>query len=365
MEFGKTTVASMRTADTKFWQNKKVFVTGHTGFKGSWLSHWLVSMGAKVHGYALPAPTAPSLYELTKLTDLISETIADVRAGDELKAALLGFAPDIVFHMAAQPLVRDSYDDPVNTYSTNVMGTVNVMEAVRAAKSVKAMVNVTTDKCYENHEWVWGYRENEALGGHDPYSSSKACSEIVTSAYRRSFFSNQTDAPGIATARAGNVIGGGDFAKDRLIPDCIRSAINGQEIVIRYPHAIRPWQHVLEPLNGYMLLAEKLFHEPKQFSGAYNFGPEATDAQPVGWIAKTFCEKWQGATFRIDGAAHPHEAHYLKLDISKARAELGFAPRWNLNRSIDAIIEWTQAYQKGENVTSICHQQIQQYTQAT
>ncbi|MBX3721899.1 MAG: CDP-glucose 4,6-dehydratase [Turneriella sp.] len=354
----------MVSVTVDFWRNKKIFVTGHTGFKGSWLSHWLLHLGAKVHGYALAAPTNPSLYELSGLSGMVSETIADIRSADKLIQAMTAFAPDIVFHMAAQPLVRDSYDDPVGTYSTNVMGTINVLEAVRKCPSVRAFINITTDKCYENREWVWGYRENEALGGFDPYSSSKACSEILTASYRRSFFKNTSGGIGIATARAGNVIGGGDFAKDRLIPDCVRSALAGEKITIRYPNAIRPWQHVLEPLGGYMLLAEKLFEMPARFSEAYNFGPEDSDTKPVEWIVQKFCEKWPGASYAVDGASHPHEAHFLKLDISKARTELQFRPRWSLEKSIDRIVQWTRAYVEGNNLRNMCIQQINEYSQA-
>lgn len=346
-----------------FWQNKKVFVTGHTGFKGSWLSHWLVHLGAKVHGYALTAPTHPSLYALTNLRAIIHETTGDVRDAELVTKAMTAFAPEIVFHLAAQPLVRDSYDDPAGTYSTNIMGTISVLEAVRQCPSVKAVVNVTTDKCYENQEWLWGYRENEPLGGFDPYSSSKACSEIVTAAYRRSFFGNGSET-GISSARAGNVIGGGDFAKDRLIPDCVRSALSGNKIIIRYPSAIRPWQHVLEPLNGYLLLAEAIYNQPARFSGAYNFGPEDSDAKPVEWIVKKFCEKWPGTSYTISDSSQRHEAHFLKLDISKAKSELGFHPRWSLENSIDAIVEWTQAHKKGADLQKVCIDQIERYMKA-
>jgi CDP-glucose 4,6-dehydratase len=349
--------------NVSFWKNKRVLITGHTGFKGSWLSHWLLHSGARVYGYALEAPTKPSLYELTGLGTLVEETIADIRDADALSRAILKFSPEIIFHMAAQPLVRDSYDDPIGTYSTNVMGTVNLLDAVRKCDGIRAVVNITTDKCYENQEWLWGYRENEPLGGFDPYSSSKACSEIVTAAYRRSFFGG-SGAPGIASGRAGNVIGGGDFAKDRLIPDCVRAVRAGQQIVIRYPKAVRPWQHVLEPVSGYMILAEKLYAEPTRYSSAYNFGPEDSDARPVEWIAQQFCGRWEGASYTVDPSAQPHEAHFLKLDISKARSELGFKPRWNLGKAIDMIVQWTSAHEKGDDLLTVCLSQIEEYTRS-
>jgi CDP-glucose 4,6-dehydratase len=343
----------------KFWKDKRVLITGHTGFKGSWLTLLLHQLGAKIHGYALNPPTTPSLFELANIRSLISETRDDIRNSKSLTDAVHNFSPDIIFHLAAQPLVRESYAAPVETYSTNIMGTVNLFEAIRQMTSIKCVVNVTTDKCYENQEWHWGYRENEKLGGHDPYSSSKACSEIVTAAYRRSFFPDHR--VGIASARAGNVIGGGDFAKDRLIPDCIRSALAGDKILIRYPHAIRPWQHVLEPLVGYMMLAEKVYDQPKEFSEAFNFGPEDSDAKPVEWIVRKFCEEWSGNTYEIDKNSHPHEAHYLKLDISKARTELGFQPRWRLEKAIEAIVAWTRAYQSKQDLRAVCFSQIDDY----
>lgn len=348
---------------TSFWKNRRVFITGHTGFKGTWLSLWLSKLGAKVHGYALAPPTKPSLFELTSTNELLTETISDITDSAALSKALFSFSPEIVFHMAAQPLVRDSYEFPVKTYTTNVMGTVAVLEAIRDCKTVKVLVNVTTDKCYLNREWPWGYRENEALGGYDPYSSSKACSEIVTSAYRDSFFRTHAGdlTMGIATARAGNVVGGGDFAKDRLVPDCIRSILSATPISVRYPKAIRPWQHVLEPLSGYMLLAEKIYENPVAYSGPYNFGPEDYDAKPVEWIVERFCTKWPGASYVVDKTLHHHEAHYLKLDISKSRTELGFRPRWSIDRAIDSIVQWTQAFRKNENLREICLSQIAEY----
>jgi CDP-glucose 4,6-dehydratase len=296
---------------------------------------------------------------------LLHSTIGDLGVGEGVRRALAAAAPEIVIHMAAQPLVRESYRTPVDTYAINVMGTAHLLEAVRGCPSVRAVVNVTTDKCYENREWVWGYRENESLGGYDPYSSSKACSEIVTAAYRNSFFNRQEyDRHGvaIASARAGNVIGGGDWAADRLVPDCLRSLLTGEQIGIRNPLAIRPWQHVLEPLSGYLLLARRLVEQGMRFAEAWNFGPKEEDARPVGWIVERLCSLWgEGASYSLDGGDHPHEAHYLKLDCSKARAELGWWPRWSLEEALDRIIEWTLAYRNGESVRQVCERQIAEF----
>lgn len=350
----------------EFWKNRRVFITGHTGFKGSWLCLWLHALGAEVTGYALKPPTDPSLFELCAIDRLVKSTLADVRDGHAMTKAMLAARPEIVIHMAAQPLVRDSYKVPVETYGINVMGTVNLFEAVRACTSVKAVVNVTTDKCYENREWVWGYREYESLGGHDPYASSKACSELVTSAYRSSYFNPKDYAAHgvtIASARAGNVIGGGDWATDRLIPDCIRAILKGEVVMIRSPHAIRPWQHVLEPLSGYLVLAQRLYNDGPRYSGAWNFGPDDTDARPVEWLVKRFCSTWgDSASFAVDEGKHPHEAHYLKLDCSKSRTELGWRPRWGLDRTIDSIVAWTQAYRQGQDVKKACMKQIEAYS---
>ncbi len=348
-----------------FYKDKKVFITGHTGFKGSWLCLWLHSLGAKVIGYALNPPTDPSLFELCRIDELVQSTIADVRDGVSLTNAMLAAKPDIVIHMAAQPLVRDSYKIPVETYATNVMGTVNLFEATRHCKTVKAMINVTTDKCYENKEWVWGYRENEPLGGYDPYSNSKACSELVTSAYRSSYFNpkdHATHGVGVASARAGNVIGGGDWASDRLVPDCIRAILKDEKVIIRNPQAIRPWQHVLEPLAGYLMLAQKLYEDGPRYSEAWNFGPDDSDAKPVEWLVKELCAKWgDNASYALDRGKHPHEAHYLKLDCSKAKTVLGWRPLWDLEKAIDSIIEWTKAYAGKRDVTAACMKQIEDY----
>jgi CDP-glucose 4,6-dehydratase len=348
-----------------FFAGKRVFLTGHTGFKGSWLCLLLHELGAQLTGYALEPPTQPSLFELCKVDELVHSVIGDIRDCQKLCAAMAAAAPEIVIHMAAQPLVRDSYKIPVETYAVNVMGTVHLLEAVRACPSVKAVVNVTTDKCYENREWPWGYRENDPMGGYDPYSSSKGCSELVTAAYRSSYF-NPADYPrhgvAIATARAGNVIGGGDWAAERLIPDCVRALVQGDNILIRNPHAIRPWQHVLEPLCGYLLLARNLYQHGPLYASGWNFGPHDHDAQPVEWIVRRMCEKWGGgAGFEIDGGDHPHEAHYLKLDCSKARGELGWRPRWSLETAIDKIVEWTQALQENREMRGVSQAQIAQY----
>jgi len=352
--------------DTKFWNGKRVFITGHTGFKGSWLSIWLNALGAKVAGYALNPPTVPSLFDISKIGDNVKSTIGDVRDGSALSSAMLDADPDIVIHMAAQPLVKESYRLPQETYATNVMGTVHLFEAVRKCKNVRAVVIVTTDKCYENREWEWGYRECEPLGGHDPYSSSKACSELVTAAYRNSFYSVKTYSThgvAVASARAGNVIGGGDWAQDRLIPDCVNALLNGKEIFIRSPLAIRPWQYVLEPLSGYLMLAQRLHEDGIEFSGAWNFGPYDSDARTVEWIVGRICSKWGAdASYVIDKAEHPHEAQYLKLDFSKARTRLGWCPRWNLERALDKTVEWSRGYRKGADIHELCLGQIYQYT---
>jgi len=354
--------------DRDFWQGKKVFITGHTGFKGSWLCLWLHSLGAQVIGYALKPPTDPSLYELCSIDRLVRSNIADIRDSASLSKAMSAAHPDIVIHMAAQPLVRDSYKIPVETYAINVMGTVNLFEAVRSSKSVKAVINVTTDKCYENKEWIWGYRENEPLGGYDPYSSSKACSELVTAAYRQSFFnssnpSNLSTSVAVASARAGNVIGGGDWAADRLIPDCVRAILKNEKIVIRNPQAIRPWQHVLEPLSGYLILAQKLFEDGPRYTEAWNFGPDDSDAKPVEWLVDSLCKEWgDGASYVVDKGKHPHEAHYLKLDCSKARSELGWRPKWKLEKAVESIVEWTREYRDNKDLKDVSLAQITEYS---
>lgn len=348
-----------------FWLGKKVFVSGHTGFKGSWLCLWLNKLGAEVTGYALQPPTSPSLFEEAEIACDMRSIIADIRDGERLASAMRAAAPEIVIHMAAQALVRYSYTAPVETYSTNVMGTIQLLEAVRNTPGVRAVVNVTSDKCYENREWDWGYRESDRLGGHDPYSNSKGCAEMVTSAYRNSFFNPEKySAHGVAlaSARAGNVIGGGDWAQDRLIPDIMRAITQGQPVSIRNPQAIRPWQHVLEPLSGYLFLAQKLYEEGAAFAEGWNFGPNDEDAKPVQWIVEQLTGAWEeGASWVLDGGNHPHEAHYLKLDCSKAKARLGWYPRWNLQTTLESITRWNKQRLAGENMKIVSLQQIAEF----
>ncbi|MDF2681170.1 MAG: CDP-glucose 4,6-dehydratase [Brevibacillus sp.] len=359
----------MLMIDSSFWKNKKVLITGHTGFKGSWLCLWLHALGADITGFALAPPTAPSLYACSGVDQLVHSIIGDIRSKEQVQEAIFQAKPDIVIHMAAQPLVRFSYLHPVDTYSVNVLGTVHVLEAVRAAVEsgvpIRAVINVTTDKCYENKEWSWGYRENDRLGGHDPYSNSKACSELVTMSYRHSFFSAATFSThkvAIASARAGNVIGGGDWALDRLIPDCIRAIGEGQKIKIRNPGAIRPWQHVLEPLRGYLMLAQKMWEQGSAFAQSWNFGPEDSDAKPVEWMVEKLCASWgESPGYELDADSIWHEAHYLKLDCSLAKSLLGWKPLWSIEQALDRIVEWNQAYLREEDMRAVCLSQIEQY----
>lgn len=350
-----------------FWQGKRVFLSGHTGFKGSWLSLWLQSLGADVSGFALAPPSQPCLFQAARVGAGMRSAIGDIRDADALRGALQAAQPQIVIHMAAQALVRYSYAHPVETYATNVMGLVNLFEAVRATPGIRAVLNVTSDKCYDNQEWPWGYRENEALGGYDPYSNSKACAELVTSAYRNSYFNPAQHAVhGVAlgSGRAGNVIGGGDWAEDRLVPDMVRAIAAGQPVRIRSPHAIRPWQHVLEPLSGYLALAERLYTDGPAFAEPFNFGPHDTDARPVQWIVERLCAQWgDGAAWALDPAPQPHEATYLKLDCSKARARLDWQPRWPLARTLDHIVAWHKAHARGEDMRSVTLAQIATYQQ--
>lgn len=344
-----------------FWNGKRVFLTGHTGFKGSWLSLWLQQMGALVKGYALEPNTSPNLFELAEVANHMESEIGDITNLSQIKDSMYTFNPDILIHMAAQPLVRLSYDEPVLTYATNVMGTVNVLEAARNCKNLKAIVSVTTDKCYENKEWAWGYRENEPMGGHDPYSSSKGCAELVTAAYRNSFFNSENSAA-IASARAGNVIGGGDWADDRLIPDILKSFENKIPVIVRNPMATRPWQHVLEPLSGYLVLAEHLYAEGKSYAEAWNFGPKDEDCKPVSWILDRMVANWNDqATWELDKNNNPHEAGYLKLDCSKAASKLNWQPKWNLDFTLGKIINWHQHFLNGSNIHDECLNEIAEY----
>jgi CDP-glucose 4,6-dehydratase len=356
MEIEKGKVSSL------FWENKKVFLTGHTGFKGSWVSLWLKSMGANVKGYSLVPSTTPNIFTEANVAEEMESEVGDIRDLDKISKSMSAFNPDILIHMAAQPLVRLSYNDPVNTYTTNVIGTVNVLEAARKCVNLKAIVSITTDKCYENNEWEWGYRENEAMGGHDPYSSSKGCAELVTSAYRRSFFGAEGTAS-IASARAGNVIGGGDWADDRLIPDILKAFEKSEPVVIRNPLSTRPWQHVLEPLSGYLVLAQELYLKGDAYAEAWNFGPKDEDCKPVNWILDKMVSKWgAGASWELDKENNPHEAGFLKLDCSKAASRLKWQPKWNLEETVNLIIDWHQLYLNKQDVKVQCLKEIKKYT---
>ena len=352
-----------------FWRGKRVLLTGHTGFKGSWLSLWLQSLGSHVVGYALEPPTNPSMFEVADVGKEMVSVIGDIRDLTKLQATFAKYKPEIVIHMAAQSLVRYSYQNPVETYSTNVLGTVHVLESVRKTPGVKAVVNITTDKCYENREWIWGYRENEPMGGYDPYSNSKGCAELVSSAYRSSFFNANSHAKhgvALATTRAGNVIGGGDWAKDRLIPDILTAFEQGKRVDIRNPHAVRPWQHVLEPLRGYLTLAEHLFEHGPSFAGGWNFGPNDEDAKPVSWIVEQMAKMWGNDTqWQIDAGEHPHEANYLKLDISKARGFINWHPALHLSDALKLTIEWSQARAANAEMGKFTLAQINTYQKLT
>ena len=349
----------------KFWQGKRVLVTGHTGFKGSWLSLWLQSLGVELVGYALEALTQPSLFELAAVAEGMTSVLGDVRDLTYLQQVVSDFKPEIVIHMAAQPLVRKSYQFPVETFSTNVMGTVHLLEAVRQVSEVRAVVCVTSDKCYTNRNWVWSYREDDPLGGYDPYSSSKACAELVTSAYRNSFFSqgdSLSQGKAVATVRVGNVIGGGDWSEDRLVPDILHCLMQGQTLSIRNPHATRPWQYILEPLNGYLMLAERLYEEGQSFSEAWNFGSYEINPKPVVWVVEQLISLWGSEiSWELDKNYHPHEESYLKLDCSKAHAKLGWKPKLDLKTTLSWIVDWTKAFQAGEDMRLFTQQQIQKF----
>ena len=348
--------------NSSFWKNKKVFLTGHTGFKGAWLSLWLQSIGAIVKGYSLEPNTTPSLFTEACVGKDMESEIGDIRNLEQLTKSMVSFSPDVLIHMAAQPLVRLSYQEPVDTYTTNVIGTVNVLEAARKCPKLKVIVSVTTDKCYENKEWEWGYRENEPMGGHDPYSSSKGCAELVTSAYRRSFFSSKHTAS-LASARAGNVIGGGDWAEDRLIPDILRAFEKSEPVLVRNPLSTRPWQHVLEPLSGYLVLAQELFLNGDNFAEGWNFGPKDEDCKPVSWILDQMVESWGGnASWSLDKNNNPHEAGFLKLDCSKASNRLKWNPKWNLKYTLKSIVDWHQLYINGDDLKKQCLKEIKTYS---
>ena len=345
--------------DLSFYKGKKVLVTGHTGFKGTWLCRILINAGAQVTGYSLNPPTEPNLFSMADVESRMNSVIGDIRDLDHLKKVFEQTQPEIVLHLAAQPIVRDSYKDPVYTYETNVMGTVNICECVRLNPCVKSFLNVTTDKVYKNNEWEWGYRENEPLDGFDPYSNSKSCSELVTHSYINSFFDNMNLA--VSTARAGNVIGGGDFANDRIVPDCVRAAIEGKNIIVRNPHSTRPYQHVLEPLAAYLIIAQKQF-EDKKYAGFYNVGPDESDCVTTGNLVDTFCAKWgEGIKWidRYDGG--PHEANFLKLDCSKLKTTFGWKPRWNFDTAIEKSVEWSKVYAEGGDVVACMDKEIEEF----
>lgn len=345
--------------DLKFYKGKKVFITGHTGFKGAWLCKILKNLGADVTGFSLTPPTTPSLFEIADIESDIKSYIGDIRDLAALKKAFDETQPEIVFHLAAQPIVRDSYKDPVYTYETNVMGTVNILECVRLSDCVKSFLNVTTDKVYLNREWPWGYRENEELDGFDPYSNSKSCSELVTHSYKNSFFAENRVA--ISTARAGNVIGGGDFANDRIIPDCIRSAISKENIIVRNPYSTRPYQHVLEPLYAYMMIAAKQY-EDVNFAGYYNVGPDDVDCFKTGALVDLFVKHWgNGIYWENKFVGGPHEANFLKLDCSKLKTTFGWSPRWNLDKAIEKVVEWTCCWQSNGDVRACMDSQINEF----
>jgi CDP-glucose 4,6-dehydratase len=347
--------------DPAFWKSKKVFITGHTGFKGSWMSLWLQEMGAVVKGFALEPNTIPNLFTHANVGTNMDSEIGDITDLNHITESMKAFNPEVLIHMAAQPLVRLSYNEPALTYATNVMGTVNVLEAARKCSNLKSIVSVTTDKCYENKEWPWGYRENEPMGGHDPYSSSKGCAELVTAAYRKSFFNDENSAY-LASARAGNVIGGGDWSADRLIPDILRAFEKNEPVIVRNPSSTRPWQHVLEPISGYLVLAQHLYEGGNNFAEGWNFGPKDEDCKPVSWILDRMVTNWgNGVSWELDKNNNPHEAGYLKLDCSKAAMRLNWYPKWNLEYTLESIIIWHQHYLAQKNIQEQCLLEIAKY----
>ncbi len=348
--------------DQAFWQGKRVFLTGHTGFKGSWLSLWLVSLGAEVKGYALNPPTLPSLFNEAEVGKVIDSKIGDIRDQDALHESMFEFNPDILIHIAAQPLVRYSYDAPIETYEVNVIGTAKVLEVARSCPNLKAIVNITTDKCYENDGRQYGYKESDPMGGYDPYSSSKGCAELVTSSYRRSFLQEQ--GVGLASVRAGNVIGGGDWSNDRLIPDILRSFERNESVVIRNPKSTRPWQHVLEPLSGYIVLAQEMYNNHKEYAEGWNFGPNEQDVKQVDWILNKMISGWPNSSWELDKESNPHEAGFLKLDIEKAKSKLGWMPVWGLSHTLEKIISWHKAWLNKEDMQAVCLAEIEEYTRS-
>ncbi len=356
----KMEISSTSQVTLNFWKGKKVLITGHTGFKGSWLSLWMQMMNVHLTGFALSPTTQPSLFNEAKVSNEMTSIEGDIRNFEIVLETIKKYKPEIIFHLAAQPLVRYSYQNPIETYETNVMGTINILEAARKVNSVKVLVNITSDKCYENKEINRGYKEDEPMGGHDPYSSSKGCSELITSAYRRSFFSDSGLA--IATARGGNVIGGGDWSTDRLVPDILRAFEKKEAIIIRNPDSIRPWQHVLDVLSGYILLAQKLNEDPKKFSGAWNFGPNYKDAKTVKWITEFMVTKWDNSgKWELDKNINPHEAGFLILDISKAKKFLNWSPKWSIDKALEKVLDWHHSYLNTNDVKKICENQILEF----
>jgi CDP-glucose 4,6-dehydratase len=351
--------------ESQFWKNKKILISGHTGFKGSWLSLWLQNLEAEVLGYSLLPPTNPSLFEIANIAEGMTSITGDVCDLDHLKSIIARHEPEIVIHMAAQSLVRYSYANPVETYTTNVLGTVNILESVRQTNCVKVVIIVTSDKCYENKEWIWGYRENEPMGGFDPYSSSKGCAELATAAYRHAYFNNITEPKhgvAVATVRAGNVIGGGDWAKDRLIPDIVNAFLENRQLTIRHPNAVRPWQHVLEPLGGYLTLAEALWKNGVKFAEGWNFGPNENDTKPVSWIVEQLASLLgTKARWKLDASSQPYEANYLKLDCSKAKSQLAWSPKLPLSTALEWVAQWYQSYQNHDNMRELTINQINRY----